>query len=129
MRKYLTLLILLMLVVITAYNYLYQAHRNIETETPEFVVSSQSLFQQFAKNPSNSEIKYLNKTIDVSGVISEVNKQYLVLNDNIFCKLEKPHDLSNLAEDRILIRGRLIGYDDLLNEIKLDQCVILKQFN
>ncbi|RED45933.1 OB-fold protein [Seonamhaeicola aphaedonensis] len=124
MRKYIILLVLLILGII-GYNYIYQEHRNISTESPEHILTADSLFNQFSENPSDSEKNYLNKTIEVSGVISEMGESNLVLNKKIFCQFKNLSN-RNLPTNKIVkIKGRFLGYDELLEEVKLDQCVFV----
>jgi hypothetical protein len=121
MRKWIVLIILIVIGII-AYNYIYQDHRDIENETAEFVLNSTDLVNEFAINPSASEKKYLNKTIEVFGTITELNVQDLTLDNNIFCQFNSKIEVD--TSKKVSIKGRFIGYDDLLEEIKLDQCSI-----
>lgn len=121
MRKYLILIVLLVLAII-GYNYIYQEHRNIESESPEFNLTAEALFSQFSENPSDSEKKYLNKTVQVKGIVSNIGEMSMVLNGNIFCQFQEPIEENVELKDFITLKGRCIGYDDLLEEIKLDQC-------
>jgi len=121
MRKWIVLLIIVVIGII-AYNYIYKEHRDIESERAEFTVTSIDLSDEFVVNPSASEQKYLNKTIEVSGAISELNETDLTLDGSIFCQFRSKIQI-NIKD--ISIKGRFIGYDDLLEQIKLDQCSIL----
>jgi len=121
MRKWI-ILIVLFVVVIIAYNYIYKDHRDINDEKPEFVIRSIDLINEFAVNPSDSEKKYLNKTIEVKGNITESSDFDLTLDNNIFCLF---NDKIKAPSKSIKIKGRFIGYDNLLEQIKLDQCNIL----
>ncbi|AUP80823.1 OB-fold protein [Flavivirga eckloniae] len=125
MKKWITLIILIAFGIIT-YQYIYQDHRDIETEKPDFVVTAHAIGEEFANASLESEKKYLNKTIIISGVISEVNQNSLTLNDLVFCQFNNAIDRSLKITSKIEIKGRVIGYDDLLEQIKLDQCVIIK---
>jgi len=86
------------------------------------VLNSTDLVNEFAINPSASEKKYLNKTIEVFGTITELNDQDLTLDNKIFCLFTSKIEVD--ASKKVSIKGRFIGYDDLLEEIKLDQCSI-----
>lgn len=128
MKKNLRKLIILITLIIIAffvYQYIYQDHRDINTEKPEFTLSSDDLILQFSKNASEAETKFLNKTIEVSGLVSEVNDQNLVISNTIFCQFLNPITSPININTPINIKGRCIGYDDLLEEIKLDQCTII----
>lgn len=107
------------------YNYIYQDHRDIDAETPEFTVTSEIVAKEFADNASAAETKYLNKTIMVSGKITEVNAKDITINNTLFCNLSEGYETTNFkVNDNITIKGRCIGYDDLLEQVKLDQCSI-----
>ncbi|WP_248723881.1 OB-fold putative lipoprotein [Seonamhaeicola sp. ML3] len=124
MRKY-VILLLIVLFALIGYNYLYQDHRDITAETPEFVLTAETLSNEFSNAPIEAEKQYLNKTIEISGTITEVEIDYLVMNENIFCRFKQGEKLSPSKGLKSKIKGRLIGYDDLLEEVKLDQCTIL----
>lgn len=124
MRKTLPVLVLIILAIV-AYNYIYKDHRDIASETPEHKLTSDILLNEFSTDVPNSEIKYLNKTIQVSGTISEIDGRSMVLNGAILCLFEKPISTQINVHSDVVVKGRYIGYDDLLEEIKLDQCNIL----
>jgi hypothetical protein len=110
---------------IVGYNYIYQDHRTIENEKVEFILSSQEIASQFVENVTTSEQKYLNKTIEVSGLITEISKKDLTLDDKVFCQFSEAIKTSVKNKSKIKIKGRVIGYDDLLEQVKLDQCTII----
>ena len=124
MRKWIVLIILGVII----HNYIYKDHRNIETESAVFELSSLDISNEFAINPTASEQKYINKTIELVGIVTEINENNLTLNNQIFCQFNSS-SLNQLArvKSKIKIKGRVIGYDDLLEQIKLDQCIIIKQ--
>ena len=125
MRKWIIILIALIIAVIVGYNYIYQDHRDIETEKAEFVMSANEISTLFSENSSTSEHKFLNKTIEVSGLISEINASDITIDDKVFCQFSK-ESTSDLKENsKVTIKGRVIGYDDLLEQVKLDQCTII----
>jgi hypothetical protein len=125
MRKKVIILILILVLAIAGYNYLYQDHRDIEKEHPEFTVSSNSIHEEFAQNFNVSEQKYNDKTILISGIISELNQNDVTLSDKIFCQFNTAIEQYLKLNSKVKIKGRIIGYDDLLELIKLDQCMIL----
>lgn len=122
MRKYLLLIVLLVIMII-GYNYVYKEHRNIQSESPEHILTSAALISTFNSNISQAEKKYLNKTLEVSGIVSEINNNSLTLNGKIFCQFQNQIKKHIILKDSIVIKGRCIGYDALLEEIKLDQCI------
>lgn len=124
MRKWVIVIILLVLGFI-GYNYLYKAHRNIEKESPSFVVPARLIINEFLDDPSISEKKYLNKTIEISGIVTENGGSYIILNNSVFCQFNTLIPLDLKVSDSLNVKGRCIGYDSLLEQIKLDQCTIV----
>ncbi|MFC4723048.1 hypothetical protein ACFO5O_12000 [Geojedonia litorea] len=123
MRKWIYLIVLLILGIF-AYNYIYQEHRTIQNESPAFIVTAMELSSEFSTNPNASEQKYLNRTILIQGTITELNETNLVLNHHIFCQFDKKITTKDTVAK---IKGRFIGYDNLLEELKLDQCSIISK--
>jgi tRNA_anti-like len=125
-RKWLFLLIILLLLALVGYKYIYQEHRDIKNEHAEFVVSSITISNEFSQNSTKAEKKYLNKTIEINGVISEINENNLTLNNSVFCQFKNTINSTKYIEDTITIKGRCIGYDDLLEIVKIDQSTIIE---
>ena len=126
MRKWIIILIILIIAAIVGYNYIYQDHRDIENENAEFVMSSSEIASQFLENATTAEQKFLNKTIEVSGLVSEVNTNEITIDDKVFCQFSNTNQNTIKTNSKVKIKGRVIGYDDLLEQVKLDQCTIIK---
>ncbi|WP_298534782.1 hypothetical protein [uncultured Algibacter sp.] len=124
MKKKVFLGLLLTIGLVFSYNYIYQDHRNIETEKVKYKITSQYIKDEFKMDALKSEKKYLNKTIEVSGIVSELSKNNLTLDDHVFCVFTAPINNNLRINSKTKVKGRLIGYDDLLEQIKLDQCII-----
>ena len=117
--------IVILAFIALAYNYVYQDHRDIENEKAEFTLSTKTLINEFLVNPNKSEKEYLNKVIEVTGVVTEINNNNNITLDNkVFCQLDNSNNSNIKIGQAIAIKGRIIGYDDLLEEIKLDQCYL-----
>lgn len=125
MRKYLILIVIIVLAAFIGYNYLYKDHRNIEGENAQYSLTAHQIHSEFNIDPIVSQNKYLNKTIEISGNVSEINENEITINDMVFCQFsEKTIQQEIKLNSKITIKGRFIGYDDLLEQIKLDQCII-----
>ena len=125
MRKWSIILLVLIIMGVLGYSYVYQDHRDIKSETSVFEMSSNNLIDEFQINPSASEIKYLDKTITVTGIITTLDEKNVLLNMSIFCLFSNKIDKNLNESQTIQIKGRFIGYDDLLEQIKIDQCHII----
>jgi len=129
MKKKLLILALILIVAgYFGYNYIYQDHRNIETEKAEFTIDATSLVAEFSENLSNAETKYLNKTIQITGKITELANNELTINEGVFCTFNAENfNTTFKLNDTVTIKGRCIGFDDLLEIVKLDQCITTNQ--
>jgi len=114
--------ILLLLVITTyfGYNYIYQDHRNISAETADYTINASDFILEFINDSETAQSKYLNKTIIINGKITAQTNNSITLNNSIFCSLLEPNQVTK--NSTVSLKGRCIGYDDLLEEIKLDQC-------
>ncbi len=124
MKKWIAIIVLILIVVI-GYNYIYQDHRNISSEAPEFELNAISIKNEFASNSVASEKKYLNKTVAILGEVSDSSDKEITLNSSVFCQLIDSLKEPLKMDSQIKIKGRVIGYDDLLEQVKLDQCIII----
>lgn len=125
-RNWIALIIVLIITTVIGYNYVYQDHRDIENEQTEFTMSSVEINQLFSKNSVAAEQKFLNKTIEVSGLITDISSNDITIDDKIFCQFSNNLETSLNKNEKVKIKGRVIGYDDLLEQVKLDQCSINK---
>src|SRR5690606_2600285 len=116
------LLVLVALAAFLGYLYIYQDHRNIAAETSSFELTSGLLISEFEANPKQAESKYLDKTLSVEGRVTELNHLDVTLDGKIFCSFG---DLNSVkVSDMVKVKGRCIGYDDLLQLVKMYQCVL-----
>lgn len=125
--KKIILLVFFLLVLVGGYFYVYKEHRDIAKEEVSYDIAVPALFSEYQSKESAANAKYLDKTIVVSGKVSSLNKetQSLVLDEKLFAKFLDKMPNTIEPNSQIKVKGRLIGYDSLLEEIKMDQCIIL----
>jgi hypothetical protein len=112
---------LIIVLGILGYNYLYQDHRQITVEEPEAELNSDSITEIFKMDASN---ELLNATVSVTGVVTEIDQNSITLDGKVTCSFSEIPANINIG-DSLEIKGRCIGYDDLFEIVKLDQCSIL----
>ncbi|MBW4360589.1 OB-fold protein [Flavobacterium taihuense] len=109
------------------YNYLiYGGERDIATETVDYFITAKRITSEFTSDVQLSNKKYLEKAVAISGQITTINDKEIILNNTIICNLQNS-DPSLKKNIVVTIKGRIVGYDDLLEELKLDQCLIIKK--
>jgi hypothetical protein len=110
------------IIVFTGYNYvMYGGARNLSSEETAYTVSSKSISTEFALNVETANKKYLEKAIAIEGTITKITGNEVIIDNSIICNL-KDFDSSIQKDQVVTLKGRVVGYDDLMGELKLDQC-------
>ncbi|OUD34845.1 hypothetical protein [Flavobacterium sp. FPG59] len=123
-----TLLLLASAGIYFYYGFLFKEARNIESEKPTVSTSATNLMNEYNSNQEKSDSLYLNKTIEVTGKVTKETDSVVVLDSIVFCLFIKKKR-NKLLNSRLSVKGKCIGYDELFQEVKLDQCIINKQNN
>lgn len=114
------------LIGFVAYNYImFGGARNLSTEKTDFTVSSAAIMDEFRGDIESANKKYLEKAVAITGTVSNANRTEVVIDNTIICNL-KNEDSSVKKGQTVTVKGRLVGFDDLMGELKLDQCFIIK---
>jgi hypothetical protein len=95
--------------------------RNLSTEDTAYTVTSKNIVNEFATNVEVSNKKYLEKAIAIKGIVTKITGKEIIIDNIIVCNL-KELDATIQKDQEITLKGRVVGYDDLMGEIKLDQC-------
>jgi hypothetical protein len=101
----------------------YKPHRDVGAEKPAFELTSTALTESF-KSDTTSFTKYVDQAILVEGAVTAVEGVHVSLG-NIICSIDstqltKVGSLKN--GDMVKIQGRLTSYNDLMEEIMMDNC-------
>lgn len=67
-----------------------------------------------------------NKVIQITGTITGIQEEGILLNQDIYCQFDDKL-ISAAKNATITVKGRVIGFDELLEEIKLSQCIIIQK--
>lgn len=125
-RKFFYLIIVILLLTgFIGYNYIYKSHRNISEEKAKYTVNATSFIKEFNNDVEASITKYLDKTIQLKGKITEIEQSNFMLNNAIVCYTDSI-TLTQIKKDLVVtVKGRSIGYDELLEFLKFDQITII----
>ena len=125
-KKLLILAALLLLLAFITYKYMYQEHRDIATEKVTYSVSVDDIYTTFQVNEKSANAKYLDKTIEIYGKITNIDLQnkIITVDEKLLARFTNGIQSDLKLQNFIALKGRLTGYDDLLGEIQMDQCTI-----
>lgn len=110
------------------YKYLYQGHRDIATEDANYTATVNNIFNAFTTNDSLANAKYLDKTVALRGKISNIDfeNKIVTVDEKVSARFTDKLPKTIKPQDSINLKGRLVGFDDLLEEIQMDQCSMVK---
>ena len=105
----------------TFYQYSFKPPVKISEKKIDFVGSSTELLNKIQKEGN----QWQDKVVIISGKITKLDSQGIMISPNIYCQfLDSIFSKKIQLNDTISVKGRVIGYDDLFEELKLDQCLI-----
>jgi len=117
---------IILIIVVSIYLYTYKAHRNINTETAAYSVTVAELQKEFTANDSLALKKYQDQTIELTAQVTTVDTQNkaLVLDQKLYATFNENLPKDIITGKTLKIKGRFLGYDELLEEFKMDQSSI-----
>jgi tRNA_anti-like len=103
----------------------YKPHRDVASEKPAYTMTSEALSAAF-KSDATAITTYADKAILVSGPVTGIEGTHISLG-NVVCNLDSTEvgKISGISQGQnINIQGRFTTYNDLMEEVMLDKCVI-----
>ena len=116
----------LLLSIIALYFYIYKSHRDIASENVAFETSVSELSQRFINNPDSSTATYADQTVSIYGNVTalDLKQNSITLDDKLIALVAKEEIGKVKKGDLVKVKGRFIGYDELFEELRMDQCII-----
>ena len=103
------------------YQYISMSPKDVVETTPEYVGDA----TEFNFLVTNNLSYWTGKVVQITGKVTELTEDGVVINGAIFCQFENGNDLKSIVENQqINIKGKLVGFDEILMEIKLNQCIL-----
>lgn len=99
--------------------------RDIQSEEAAFTLKTKDFVAEFTANEAAANKKYLEKPVAISGVITSVNPKEVIIDEVVVCNFTVANTTIKVGQT-VTIKGRVVGYDDLLGGVNLDQCSINK---
>lgn len=123
-KKLLIVLVILVVCGFAGYKYIYKDHRDVSSEEASFKITLADLKADFEKNDSIANTKYLDKAIAIYGEVTSLDlaTNEIIVDSNLSATIKGKVNVKK--GDKVTVKGRFIGYDDLLEEYKMDECVI-----
>ncbi|MGB0788526.1 MAG: hypothetical protein ACPG7E_03955 [Marinirhabdus sp.] len=122
-KKYIIGIVIIIAVLVAGiglYNYIYQDHRDIQSEPAREELSAVNLASSFKDGVEN---KLLNSTVIVFGTVTEADENSVTVDERVQCIFTG--GAQPAMGSSVKIKGRCIGYDDLFEIVKMDQCSVV----
>jgi len=126
LKKNRPLIIILGIVLVTvglygSYQHLFAAPKKTADSVPEYKGDAQEFSRLINNDPSN----WVNKVVQINGKVTEITDDGILINGTIYCQFDDQNIVRLVYKNESLtIKGKLVGFDELLMEIKLSQCII-----
>ena len=129
MKKVIGIVLALLAVgAIVGYFIYNKPHRDIRATEASHQMEATALYEAYQQNASEADSTFLNEVISVSGVVLAIEEKALLLDEVVYCKLDSLTQTSDFAEgDEVNLKGRVLGYDDLFGQVRLDNCTPQKK--
>ncbi|MEO0572341.1 MAG: hypothetical protein AAF039_11605 [Bacteroidota bacterium] len=101
--------------------------RVIANEKAAFFIPADQLRDSFTANEGNATVKYMDKVLKVSGKITAIEGKSVVLDDKVLVNFLMDTVSGLLRGDDLVIKGRCVGFDELLLQVRIDQAKIHKK--
>ena len=103
-------------------------HKDFSAAQTDITLEAAKLYERYQNDLSDANLKFLDKVLLLNGPVTELNSNLVIIGGNIVCSLDSLYvlDTSIKLDDKISVKGRCIGYDDLFGEVRIDHCFIMQ---
>ena len=103
-------------------------HKDFSGAQADITLEAAKLYEHYQNNLSDANLKFLDKVLLVNGPVTELNSNVVIIGGNIVCSLDSSYilDTDIKLNNKISVKGRCIGYDDLFGEVRIDHCFIMQ---
>jgi hypothetical protein len=136
MKKILIVLAVLLVAGLAVGYYLWnKPHENMERSKPNFTIEAAQLFAEYNADQTAADAKYLDKTVEVRGVVKEVTKEEgsvkIILETgsdfSVLCTLDalSKHPRTDFpVGEKVTFKGKCTGFN---LDVQLERCVEVKE--
>lgn len=119
-KTFLLFLIATLIIGFGIYDYVMKPPATIESKKVDFSGTAIA----FVTEVRNEPLKWTNKVVILKGAVTSKDGIGFKLDGKVFCQTKEGVDFSGLTRNQaVKIKGRFIGYDDLMDELKIDQTI------
>lgn len=95
-------------------------HKDYAQEEVAQTWRAEDLVAAFAEAPDDMQAQWQEKVVEVTGTVRSSSKQSVVLNPGVVATYDEGHAPQVAPTGRVTLKGRLVGFDDLFGEVRID---------
>ena len=131
-------IILLLIIGVTVYYQYNKPRKDVSAQHTDVAIAASQLYRQYFEKEKEANLKFLDKIIEVKGMVSEVQNNngmmaVLLSAENglggINCSMKEPGlpgRQQNLRDKTVIIKGKCTGF---LMDVNLVDCVLVQPEN
>jgi hypothetical protein len=105
-------------------------HKDYAKADSHYVGHADSLHQMASENQDKFQQEFINKAVEIEGVVKEVGLTRFTLGSGMICTLDSAYiEYMPKVGDTVMVKGRVVGTDeDILTAdilCNLDQCIFI----
>jgi len=99
--------------------------RDLQSEEAALTLKAKDFVAEFAAKEADANKKYLEKPVVISGIITSVNNKEVIIDEVVVCGFTGVKASLKVGQT-VSVKGRVVGFDDLMGSVNMDQCSINK---
>ncbi|HBS19350.1 MAG TPA: hypothetical protein DEA66_00775 [Flavobacteriales bacterium] len=107
-------------VAVVAWSMYNKPHKDYAQEEVTQTFRADDLVTSFAENPNGMQAQWQEKVVEVTGTVRSSSMQGVVLNPGVVATYDEGHAPEVAPTGQVTIKGRLVGFDDLFGEVRID---------
>ena len=126
MKKAIPLLVAaLVAAFVVAYSMYNKPHRDYASEEVAKSWSSTELVAWHTSHPESEHVEWQDQVMQVSGNVTSGSDRGIVLSPGVVVTWEEGRQPTTAPEGAVTIQGRLVGFDDLFGEVRIDHARLM----
>ena len=110
---------------VLGYSMYNKPHRDYASEEVAKSWSSTELVEWHTSHPESEHVQWQDQMMQVSGSVTSVSDRGIVLSPGVVVTWEEGQQPATAPEGSVTIQGRLVGFDDLFGEVRIDHARVV----
>ena len=105
---------------VVAWSMYHKPHKDYAQEEVAQSWRAEDLVAAFAEASDDMQAQWQEKVVEVTGTVRSSSMQGVVLNPGVVATYDDGHAPEVAPTGRVTLKGRLVGFDDLFGEVRID---------